>query len=134
MSLFNDTSGPPAECFAVPGVSIWRLSVAQYHEMIRAGILAEDDPVELLDGCLVQKIIKNPPHCLATGLVRDALEKALPEGWHVKSQDPITLAASEPEPDVTVVRGSRRDYADRHPGPADVALVVEVADTGLQRD
>jgi Uma2 family endonuclease len=58
----------------------------------------------------------------------------VPAGWYVDSQEPITLADSEPEPDVTVIRGETRDYFDRHPGPTDLALVVEVADTTLERD
>ena len=54
--------------------------------------------------------------------------------WHVESHDLITLETSEPEPDVCVVRGDVRDYLDRNPGPADLALVVEIADSGLPRD
>ena len=52
---------------------IRRLSVKQYHAMIQAGILSEDDPVELLEGWLVNKIPKNPQHRLATELTREAL-------------------------------------------------------------
>lgn len=44
------------------------------------------------------------------------------------------MVDSEPEPDITVVRGDRRDYADRHPGPEDIALIVEVSDSTLNRD
>jgi Uma2 family endonuclease len=102
--------------------------------MIRTGILADGDPIELLNGWLVTKMTKTPRHRLVTGLVRSALERIIPPGWYVDSQQPITLAASEPEPDGAVVRGQRRDYADRHPGPADVGLVVEVADSNLDRD
>ncbi len=119
---------------AVPSDPIWRFSVREYHDMIRAGILAEDAPVELLDGWLVTKMMRNPPHSVATDLVRYALEQVLPKGWFVRSQNAITLATSEPEPDAVVVRGDRRTYADRHPGPEDVALVVEVADASLRRD
>lgn len=117
-----------------PEAPIWRLSVAQYHQMVRAGILTDDDPVELLEGLLVIKMPKNPPHRLATQLVRDALAAAAPAGWFVDAQEPITLADSEPEPDVAVLRGDRRSFHDRHPGPEDVGLVVEVADATLQRD
>jgi Uma2 family endonuclease len=52
----------------------------------------------------------------------------------VDAQEPITTESSEPEPDVVVVRGDRRLYRDRHPGPGDLALVVEVADATLARD
>lgn len=106
----------------------FRLSVDQYHELIRAGILTADDPVELLDGWLATKIPKNPAHRVATKLVREALESIVPAGWYVDSQEPITTGDSEPEPAVSVIRGTTRQYQDRHPGPREVALVVEVAD------
>lgn len=119
---------------AVPDAPIWRLSVPQYHQMIQSGILTDDDPVELLEGWLVTKMPKNPPHRLATQLLREALAQSVPPGWFVDAQEPITTADSEPEPDVMVVRGVRRDYRDRHPGPGDIGVIVEVADTTLQRD
>jgi Uma2 family endonuclease len=119
---------------AVPDVPIYRLTVEQYHQMAQAGILTEDDPVELLEGWLVRKLTKYRPHVIGTGSVRRALERLLPMGWHVASQDPITTSDSEPEPDAAVVRGEERDYPDRHPGPADVVLVVEVADSSLPID
>lgn len=129
------TQHPPARrLIPEPTLPIWRLSVSQYHGMIEAGILTEDDPVELLEGWLVAKMPKNPPHRLTTQLTREALAGILPAGWYADAQEPVTLSDSEPEPDVIVVRGRRRDYAERHPGPGDVALVVEVADTTLQRD
>jgi Uma2 family endonuclease len=114
--------------------ALWRFTVDQYHSMIRSGILDEDDPVELLHGWLMAKMPKNPQHRLATQLVRDALAWVVPAGWHVMSQEPLTTPHSEPEPDAAVVRGQPRDYAKRHPGAADVALVVEVADSSLERD
>ena len=120
--------------FAVPTDPIWRLSVVQYHEMVRSGILTENDPVELPQGWLVTKMPKSPAHRLTTQLIRDAVAGVLPPGWHVDAREPITLADSEPEPDVAIVRGERPDYVDRHPRPQDVALVVEVADATLHRD
>ncbi|MBI4572140.1 MAG: Uma2 family endonuclease [candidate division NC10 bacterium] len=66
-------------------------------------------------------------------LTQDALRKAFGEGTHVRIQLPLALdPSSEPEPDVTVVRGSPRDYRDAHPSAA--LLVVEVADTTLSHD
>jgi Uma2 family endonuclease len=113
---------------------IWRFTVAQYHQMIDCGVLTEDAPVELLAGCLVQKMTKNPPHRISTRLVREALEAIVPAGWYVETQEPITLVDSEPEPDVAVILGNTRDYSDRHPNGSEVALVIEVADSTLDRD
>ena len=118
----------------MPPEPVCRLSVSQYHEMIAAGILPSDDPVELLEGWLVPKMVKNPPHSTARQLTTRALEQILPPGWHVRSQEPITLSDSEPEPDVAIVRGDLGQYEHLHPGPQDVALVVEVADASLDRD
>src|SRR5438445_4118523 len=90
---------------AIPKDFIWPLSVEQYHEMIRAGILTEDDPVELLEGILVVKMAKNPPHSSATRKMRTALERLVPTGWFVDIQEPVTTESSEPEPDLAIVRG-----------------------------
>jgi Uma2 family endonuclease len=122
--------GPPG----IPGEPIWRLRVDQYHAMIRAGILTDDDPVELLEGWLVCKMPKNPLHRAVTRLTRLALERVVPAGWYVDAQEPVTIGDSEPEPDVVIVRGQTQQYLDRHPGPHDLALIVEVADTTLARD
>ena len=126
---------PPVESVAaIPNDLIWRLRIEQYHAIIQAGILTDDDSVELLEGWLVFKRPKNPPHRVTTRLVRTALENILPRGWYVDSQEPIALSNSEPEPDIVVVRGDTRQYLDRHPGAEDIALIIEVADTTLQRD
>src|SRR5439155_3690378 len=120
-----------------PGPSpepVFRLTVEQYHAMIDAGVLTDDDPVELLEGILVFKTPKKPAHRLALRRLVKAIERVLPAGWFVLSKEPITLANGEPEPDAAVIRGSDEDYATRHPCPADVALVVDVADTTLERD
>ncbi|WP_445246424.1 Uma2 family endonuclease [Microcoleus sp. OTE_8_concoct_300] len=125
---------PVESVAAIPNDLIWRLSIEQYHAIIQAGILTDDDSVELLEGWLVFKMPKNPPHRATTRLVRTALENILPAGWYVDSQEPITLSNSEPEPDIVVVRGDTRQYLDRHPGAGDIALIIEVSDTTLQRD
>lgn len=115
-------------------LSLAQLSVAQYHAMRDAGILDEDDAVELLEGLLVRKMTKLPPHSVATTLVKDALARVIPSVFHLRAQEPVTTTDSEPEPDVAVVRGSPRDYLARHPSSSEVALIVEVADDSLKRD
>jgi Uma2 family endonuclease len=118
----------------IPTVPIYRLTVAQYHAMADHGILTEDDPVELVEGWLVQKMTKHRPHSRCTLRTRRALESHTPPGWYVDAQEPITLPDSEPEPDVVVIRGAEDDYVDCQPSAGDVALVVEVADSTLAID
>lgn len=111
-----------------------RFTVDEYHRMIETGILTESDRVELLDGWILQMSPIGPPHATAVNLVASALQSVLPSAWFVRSQSPITLETSEPEPDIVVVRGRIRDYLSHHPHAADVALIVEVADTSLSFD
>src|SRR5258706_12768291 len=92
----------------LPGPSpepVFRLTVPQYHTMIDAGVLTDDDPVELLEGILVFKMPKKPAHRLALRKLVKAIEKLLPDGYFVLSQEPITLDGSEPEPDAASIRG-----------------------------
>ena len=110
------------------------ITVEQYHQMIDAGILSSEDRVELLDGCLVKKMPNNPEHVFPIVTFVELLPTLLPKGWHIRCQLPITLDASEPEPDIAVVRGTRREYTARHPYPEDIGLVIEVANESLQSD
>lgn len=128
------TPQKPIEAASTVDDFLWRISVDRYHQMINAGILTDDDPVELLEGLLVQKMPKSPPHSVVTGLLQDMLLGTIFSGWYVNSQEPVTTTDSEPEPDMAIVRGKRLDYLNRHPGPEDTALIVEVADATLRRD
>lgn len=130
----GETLGSIDAAPALPEGPIYRLSVEQYHEMVRSGILDHGARVEFLEGCLVAKMTKHPPHELAKGLVFDALLRILPEACFLLMETPVTTGDSEPEPDVVLVRGQRRDYRDRHPRPEEVALVVEVSDSSLALD
>lgn len=114
--------------------SLFRISVKQYHEMTRHGILVPEDRLELLEGLLVRKMSKNPPHRVVKILLAQALQALIPPMWFIDLEDPVTTPDSEPEPDVTVLRGAPRDYVSAHPLPADVALAVEVSDSSLARD
>jgi Uma2 family endonuclease len=112
---------------------IYRFCVDEYERMVAARVL--DDPrVELINGFLVRKMAKNPPHVIATKWLVRLLERLLPPGWHISKEDPVRIPAfDEPEPDVAIVAGVPEDYRVRHPGPGDIALLVEVADTTLDR-
>jgi Uma2 family endonuclease len=111
--------------------TLYRLSVDEYE---RIGEFLDDPRVELIDGLLVAKMTQEPPHVVACELARTAIATETPSGWHVREAKPIRLSGSEPEPDFSLVRGKARDYVERHPGPSDTALVVEVADSSLAKD
>jgi Uma2 family endonuclease len=111
-----------------------RFSVAEYHKMIEIGILTEDNNIELLDGYLVHKMSRNPPHDAAIQKIQKRLFRALPPDWDLRIQSAITLSRSEPEPDLAVVRGDETRYLTNHPLPADIGLIIEVADSTLDSD
>ena len=123
---------PPTQMKSVP--TLYRFSVAQYHRMIRAGILTEDDRVELLEGLIVDKMPHNPPHDGTLTRIQRRLARQLPENWLLRVQCAITLKTSEPEPDLAIVKGPEEVYFTRHPQPHDIALLIEVADTSLEGD
>ncbi|MGO9600450.1 MAG: Uma2 family endonuclease [Isosphaeraceae bacterium] len=113
---------------------LYRMTVDRYERLAEIELL--DDPqVELIGGLLVRKITKKPRHVAACELVAVAIGAFLPSGWYIREQNPLRIPDyDEPEPDIAVVRGCRGQYVTRHPGPEDVALVVEVADTSLAKD
>ncbi|MGZ3386115.1 MAG: Uma2 family endonuclease [Isosphaeraceae bacterium] len=107
-----------------------RLTVDQYDLMVANGILPEVTYLELIEGKIVEKCHMSPPSAVAAGLCADVLRGVLPRGygWYVRECGPVRIPTrdSEPEPEVSIVRGKPREYVDRHPGPGDVAMVVEV--------
>jgi len=118
-----------------PPFAVKRWSLDDYHRMIDLGILTEEDKVELLEGWIVPKMPRNPPHEDAIQNTDYLLRDILPKGWRVRVQSPVTiaLAESEPEPDIYVHLVSRRKRP-RHPEPRDTALVIEVSDSTLAQD
>jgi Uma2 family endonuclease len=132
---------PPS---AVPGLesvpsagildSLFRMSVDQYERLVETGLL-DGQPIELINGFLVKKIGRKPPHVIACEAMRDELLPKLPRGWRLTIEAPVRIPDfDEPEPDLAIVRGTLDQYEDRHPGPADIGLLIEIADTTLDRD
>ena len=112
-----------------------RITLEDYHRLGRAGILGEDDRVELLDGQLVDMSPIGPRHALAVDALTKLLVLAVAERATVRVQNPIELdATTEPQPDIALVRQPWRGYPKAHPQPRDVLLLVEVADTSLELD
>lgn len=120
--------------FKSPVAGFHRFTVAQYHKMIEAGVLTENDRVELLEGYLVEKMPHDPLHDGTVQKINRRLTPSLPAGWEVRVQMVVTLPRSEPEPDVAVVREDADGYMTRHPGPTDFGVLAEVANTSLDSD
>src|SRR5262245_9934203 len=145
MSIAADSSLSNQAATSVPVVSepddfevsvcdLKRFTVAEYHAMIDAGVFASDENFELLEGLIVRKMTKHPPHWIATGNLRDLLIALRISGFFVHSQEPVTTSDSEPEPDIALIRGARRDYKGRNPDPKQSPFVVEVSDSSLALD
>ncbi len=117
-----------------PPLPIHRFSVAQYHQLGELGVLTPEDNVELLEGWIVQKMNQRPLHGFVVRLLADWFARELPAGWLCQCQLPITTERSEPEPDIAIIRGSHQEFRDRHPSGTDCRLVIEVADTSVQKD
>jgi len=112
----------------------YRFTVDQYHQMIASGILTENDRVQLLEGEIVCMTPIGPLHRYAVQSAIRVLGKLLTPAWELMIQQPITIGNSEPEPDLSIVRSEAAFALDRHPGAADTALVIEVADSSLPLD
>jgi Uma2 family endonuclease len=122
--------------FTLEQTSLKRWTVEDYHRMNELGILDSNERTELIAGQIILMAAKGTPHVTALRLLAIALDAILADlPVFVSTRDPIQLDDfSEPEPDLTVVRGTVLDYANHHPRPNQVCLVVEVADSTLKRD
>ncbi len=117
-----------------PAVSRRLLTVDEYHRMGEAGILTEDDRVELIEGELVAMAPIGSEHAAASNSLNRLLMQAVGNRGIVSVGNPVRLSRrSEPQPDFAVLK-PRDDYRTRLPQPEDTLLVVEVANTSLDFD
>jgi Uma2 family endonuclease len=116
-------------------VSRHRLTVADFRRMGEVGILGPEDRVELIAGEIIDMSPIGSLHAALVRAIATALTRHVREGALLAIQDPLSLDdTSQPQPDVAVLRPRADFYAAAHPGPADVLLVIEVADTTLSFD
>src|SRR2546427_11658785 len=109
----------------------WRR--VEYERLIDLGAFDEDEPLELIGGHLIVAEPKGSEHATAVEMAGDALRAALPAGWIVRGQNPVSLDdESAPGPDIALVQGSHADY--RHAHPARPPLIIEVAESSLTFD
>ena len=111
----------------------WRFTVHDYHRMGEAGILHEDDRVELIEGEIVEMTAIGTRHFSCVNGLTRMLIMNVGDAAIVSVQNPVRLNEyTEPQPDLTVIRA--RDYRVSLPGPEDVLLLIEVSDATLAYD
>jgi Uma2 family endonuclease len=105
-------------------------------EFERIASSLEAERVELIDGIIVERADMDPPHVVASERLRRRLDRLVPDGWFVREDKPLRVDRTyEPFPDLVIVQGDPYTaYLDRHPGPADVAIVIEISGSTLARD
>ncbi|MFI5459390.1 MAG: Uma2 family endonuclease [Isosphaerales bacterium] len=120
--------GPAAPAFA----DVYRMDVDEFE---RIADLLKAERVELIDGFIVERGTMDPPDVLSSEKLRRKLDRMLPDGWFVREDKPVQVHRTyEPLPDLAVVEGDPDTYENRHPAPADVAIVIEISDSTLTRD
>jgi Uma2 family endonuclease len=112
-----------------------RFTVDEYYRMAEAGILGAGERVELIEGEIIEMAAIGSRHASTVKRLNRLLIWGVGDRGVVQVQDPVRLSdLSEPEPDIAVLRPRVDDYAAAHPVPADVLLIVEVADTTVGFD
>ena len=112
-----------------------RFTVGDYDRMIDAGILAEDDRVELLEGDIVEMAPIGSRHAACVNRLTQAFSRQAGGRFIVAVQNPVRLGEfSEPQPDLAILRARADFYSESHPGPEDILLLVEVSDASAEYD
>ena len=119
----------------MPVVVKHRFSTREYYQMAMAGVLKPDARVELLDGEILDMSPIGPFHGGVLNHLGYMFNREARGRWMVSIQNPVHLDDhSEPQPDLTLLRPAADNYKTNHPGPEQVFLLIEVADTSLEYD
>jgi Putative restriction endonuclease len=123
----------PAASATPPLASVYRMDIDEFE---RIADFLKAERVELIDGFIVERGDMDPPHSLTSVRLSRRLGRLIPDGWFVRENNPLRVHATyEPLPDFAVVQGDPDTaYGDRHPGPADAAIVIEISDSSLPKD
>ncbi len=110
-------------------------TVDEYHRMVEAGILSEDDRGELIEGEIIKMSPIGSQHAACGKKHNALLHHQVQQRAILGVQDPVRLDEhSEPEPDIALLKRRDDDYARSHPTPEDVFLIIEVAETFAEYD
>src|SRR5437867_201552 len=111
---------------------ISRLSVEEYHRLDEYN--ENGRRTELIRGIVIEKMSKSPLHRTIASLLYKLLSAQVPNGYSVWKEEPLTLSDSEPEPDISVTRGTEGDFTTAHPTTAELAVEVAVSSATLDRE
>jgi Uma2 family endonuclease len=108
------------------------VTVEQYHRFPEF----EDggNRTELIRGILIEKMSKSPLHSSIARRLFMLLQGAMPPGFILLREDPLTFVDSEPEPDLAIVRGEELDFATSHPTTAELVIEIAVSSVALDRE
>ncbi|MGK7878710.1 MAG: Uma2 family endonuclease [Crocosphaera sp.] len=116
-------------------VDLRRLTVKEYYRMGKLGILDPNESIELIDGQIIKKPMKGTSHEAAITRIGRKLGNSLVNKALIRYQSPIHLNEySEPEPDIAIIKIDALDYEEHHPHPNEIYLLIEVADSSIERD
>lgn len=120
---------------AKPQVKNFRFTISQYHQMSEAGILSENDKVELINGEIIEMSPIGRRHAACVDRINRLFSNILGIKVIVRVQNPILLNnLSEPEPDIALLKPRTDFYESGHPQPQDIFLLIEVADSSIEYD
>ena len=118
-----------------PVIKPKRFRVADFQKMTEAGILPEESGWEIIDGYLIDKMSSGSRHAGIVRKLSKLLERKFGVSMLISSQNPIYLdEMNQPEPDIALLVPREDFYADAHPKPKEVLLVIEVSDSTLNFD
>jgi Uma2 family endonuclease len=112
-----------------------RFTTGEFAQIAAAGVLGEDDRVELIEGEIVEMSPLGPQHAACVDRLNRSLQRLVQDRAIVRVQNPIRLGEySQPQPDITLVQPRDDFYAGGHPEPEDVLLLIEVSESSLAYD
>jgi len=110
-------------------------TVDEYHRMAEVGILPENRRFELIRGEIIEMTIPGSRHSGRVNRLNRLFTSRLDHSVVVSVQNPVRLdVQSEPVPDLALLRSRDDFYAEAHPSPEDVLLLVEISDTTVKYD
>ena len=116
-------------------IARYSFTAEEFQRMGEAGIFRQDARLELIEGEIIEVSPIGSPHAACVKFLTRLLYSLFGDTFIVGVQDPVRLNDfSEPQPDVSLLRWRDDDYREKHPTPADVLLVIEVADTTVVKD